>query len=725
MYKIKFHNKYDNLEKIYTVNPDIPCNKIFSDLGLDVNYIFFRNIMRESLKTQWNKLYGHNKYREMFEVSYLLRKEYTIDIIALGNRNENLYFYEKTVDEKQRKLIALFDRFRMPYCIKNLLKNVNFVYNLFYNNNRPDVDVKHITFDEIYYTAFYFMFKIDYERRFFFAREIGKETESCFLKSDDHDDNLIQRCFEEITERLLRDEPDDFRTFFLRGYYHVKKKNKIDTKIAELFFEEAIKRGDYEESLYELYKLYCLDYEMGVEFVESKLNEIHEFGSNLRNFRIINISAFYYYVREDKKKAMDIYKKAISYGSTSALWKSTFHFYAKENINNERVISTYEKIMTYNNPMGYHCMGLYYSKKKEYKLMEKYYLIAIEKYNYTPSLVNLSLYYEKKWIKIDLLEKYITLAICKGSSSAMYNYCYFLDRDDIKNRETLIKFYEKSYMNGSKRAGYELGRFYNKIGNFDLMKKTFIRCIENEKCSSCMNKLGSYYLKNNNEKKALILFKKGSLRNDSDSFYYIGEVHRHNNEYELMVKNYKLCLSHFNLNKHVNAMEKLANYYYDISNLEYFKYYIMGIFNKSEKCLIDLYKIFLDEDDYYNALFLNFPSNYLDLEKKAKKNKEKDSFPLGYLKYFISHKEKIAKKLFFLVKNLEMFRNYDYVRFTVYYYIMKRKKEAIEHLKTYCCESKKDTKEFEEYVNYTRNIFKKSLQKILSNSNMTDVFFNF
>ena len=113
-------------------------------------------------------------------------------------------------------------------------------------------------------------------------------------------------------------------------------------------------------------------------------------------------------------------------------------------------------------------LALYYKEiEKNYELMKKYYLMAIEKENST-AMFELGLYYEDIEINHKLMKKYYLRAIDKGNSSAI---------------NKLLKYY---YKNLNENIYDEFFLTFINIENEELQKKLspsfkFIKKLYNEK----------------------------------------------------------------------------------------------------------------------------------------------------------------------------------------------------------------------------------------------------
>jgi TPR repeat protein len=143
-------------------------------------------------------------------------------------------------------------------------------------------------------------------------------------------------------------------------------------------------------------------------------------------------------------------------------------------------------------------IGLYYGKKieKDYDLMKKYYLMAIDKGN-DDAMYNLGHYYQFKEKNYDLMKKYYLMAIDKENSYAMNNLGHYYQFKEIeKNYDLMKKYYLMAIDKENSYAMNNLGHYYQfKEKNYDLMKKYYLRAIYKGNINA-MNNLGYYYRRN-------------------------------------------------------------------------------------------------------------------------------------------------------------------------------------------------------------------------------------
>jgi TPR repeat protein len=143
-------------------------------------------------------------------------------------------------------------------------------------------------------------------------------------------------------------------------------------------------------------------------------------------------------------------------------------------------------------------IGLYYERKiKNYDLMEKYYLMAIDKGNYN-AMYNLGHYYENiekmhSYEDHSLMKKYYLMAIDNGNDMAMVRlgnyYCYI----EI-NYDLMKKYYLMAIDKGNNDAMYRLGKHYQYVDkNYDLMKKYYLMALDRGNLDAYNNLKCNYY----------------------------------------------------------------------------------------------------------------------------------------------------------------------------------------------------------------------------------------
>jgi len=140
----------------------------------------------------------------------------------------------------------------------------------------------------------------------------------------------------------------------------------------------------------------------------------------------------------------------------------------------------------------YFYYGVYYQyTEKNYDLMKKYYLMAIE-LNNSNAMYYLALYYQYIENNYELMKKYYLMAIELNNSDAMDNLAHFYDTFE-KNYDLMKKYYLMAIELNHSDAMNNLAFYYQLTEkNYDLMKKYYLMAIELNN-SNAMNNLGFYY----------------------------------------------------------------------------------------------------------------------------------------------------------------------------------------------------------------------------------------
>ncbi len=135
-------------------------------------------------------------------------------------------------------------------------------------------------------------------------------------------------------------------------------------------------------------------------------------------------------------------------------------------------------------------IGLYYYKiEKDYGMMKKYYLMAINLSN-SDAMDNLGSYYKEKK-NYEQMEKYYLMAIELGNFYSMNNLGVYYQQ--IKNYELMKKYYLMAIEFGFAGAMYNLGYYYLDVENdFVMMKKYYLMGFKLE-YSTIANDLGNYF----------------------------------------------------------------------------------------------------------------------------------------------------------------------------------------------------------------------------------------
>jgi TPR repeat protein len=176
----------------------------------------------------------------------------------------------------------------------------------------------------------------------------------------------------------------------------------------------------------------------------------------------------------------------------------------------------FDDAVTYDDPIIHLYAGDYHEHQKEYDLMKKYYLLAIEKNN-TDAMNNLGLYYQEQK-ESDLMKKYLLMAIESGNSTAMFNLGFYYDEQ--KEYELMKKYYIMAIETGDSTAMVNLGLYYKEQKEYDLMKKYYMMAIEAGD-SDAMYNLGYYYFYIENKLGIAIKYLRIAKENGHDKAQYI------------------------------------------------------------------------------------------------------------------------------------------------------------------------------------------------------------
>ena len=186
--------------------------------------------------------------------------------------------------------------------------------------------------------------------------------------------------------------------------------------------------------------------------------------------------------------------------------------------------------------------GFYYFKIKEYDLMKKYYLMAIE-YNDDKAMCELGYYYYRIENNYNLAKKYLLMAIKYNNCSAMYALGHYYDSVE-KDFDSMKKYYLMAIEYKHRYAMNNLARYYYQKKDYDLMEKYFLMSIEHNTPIAMFN-LGHYYhvVKGNYD-----LMKK---------YYFMAVKHGHKDAVEDCLEIYKTTTQ--------NTIND-AIYFYNIAN---------------------------------------------------------------------------------------------------------------------------------------------------------------
>jgi tetratricopeptide (TPR) repeat protein len=162
------------------------------------------------------------------------------------------------------------------------------------------------------------------------------------------------------------------------------------------------------------------------------------------------------------------------------------------------IIDLYEKKLDVNNFVDltdsnklFWTAKYYTDIEKDYDMMKKYYLMAIELGD-SSAMNNLGYYYKAIEKDYRLMKKYYLMAIELGDSSAMFNLGLYYEKIK-KDYEMMKKYYLMAIELDNSNAMNNLGLYYKEIEkDYEMMKKYYLMAIELDNLNA-MNNLGSYY----------------------------------------------------------------------------------------------------------------------------------------------------------------------------------------------------------------------------------------
>ena len=150
-------------------------------------------------------------------------------------------------------------------------------------------------------------------------------------------------------------------------------------------------------------------------------------------------------------------------------------------------------------------LGYYYQHiEKDYEMMKLYYTMAIEN-NHINAMYNLGVYYQFTEFNCELMMPLYLEAIENGHVKCMDNLGYYYQYN-VKDYKLMKKYYLMAIENGCDNANYNLGYYYKNKGKYEMMEKYHLMAINND---ACFYSLEIYY--NKNHIKLLDLY---ILRND-------------------------------------------------------------------------------------------------------------------------------------------------------------------------------------------------------------------
>ncbi len=214
------------------------------------------------------------------------------------------------------------------------------------------------------------------------------------------------------------------------------------------------------------------------------------------NNTYIYFRCIYYYCKGDYITILELANNI----EENNIYNLLGYYYKNIEKNYDLMKKYYLKAIEMNNANAMHNFGDYYHNIEiNPDLMKKYYLMAIELGN-KYAMNNLSLYYEKVEKNYDLMKIYYLMAIPQmrgiNDADAMCNLGYYYQFIKI-NYELMKKYYIIAIELGGATAMNYLGYYYQYIEkNYDLMKKYYLMAI-NKESNLAYNNLYDFYKQKN------------------------------------------------------------------------------------------------------------------------------------------------------------------------------------------------------------------------------------
>ena len=235
-------------------------------------------------------------------------------------------------------------------------------------------------------------------------------------------------------------------------------------------------------------------------------------------------------------------------------------------------------------------LGNYYKYiEKDYELMKKYYLMAIDVGD-SDAMNNLGNYYQDVEKDYELMKKYYSMAIDDGNSDAMINLATYY-QDVEKDYPEMKKYYLMAIDAGNKFAMYNLAYYYQYVEkDYSEMKKYYGMAID-AGYTNAMYILGNYYYLIEKDYQLMkqyylmaidvinqnIMDNLDNLDNLNHSLmnyclsscmnnlgYYYQEIEK---DYQMMKQYYLMAIE----KNCLKAMDNLENYYSDNDVVEFYK----------------------------------------------------------------------------------------------------------------------------------------------------------
>lgn len=703
MHTLSFHSLDGAFKSKLKIKQDKPYEKIFEELGIKSKFIFYQNLMYGSHE-YWNNLTRNEDFREQLYKSKLLFGEHNINLIIIGGDNAD---FETPGSERLLRVIESLNALEISYCIKEVARNISFLFELFcrFNTNYKNFDS--LNNDELYYYAVYLSFQLLNVKKSLFIKSMRK-FDPCFDESSINIAKVYQ-LFRQACSKLCRLESNHFRGLSILALFYKADKNY---DAMELFYLEAIRRGDFVISLQKL-----AEYYRDVTKNYEKMEALYETGKKNGSFTSMNQLAIYYgTTRSNRDLMLKNFKFAQKCGSIYATYGIGHYFYFTIEKNYEKMKEMYLIAIEYGIPNAMNDLAYYYEIVcKDYPNMEKYYKMAADKYNYLYSMNNLAVYYKNIKKDYDQMKIYVSMGIGRGCRYSMYTLALYFHKIE-PNEDLMIKYYEMSYRFGYSEAYYMLGLYFqHDKKNYEQMKKYYNINIEKNKCTKSMIKIAVYYFDMEQNTPMAINFINMAIKYKNPlGYYYLALISGINGNMEEMIKNHKIAIKR----GVVESMHDLGVLLARSDNPEYLEYYLMAIEKGSNRSLTNLIgKLFKAEMEYIFKKITSWNSLPDLLGSKAENEflGEMDDIPQDI------SLDNLKKALKLILLQQKRFGDYNFRMFIINHYLRSNVQKSIPFLKKFTLVNRIDPNIFDEYQQFKKNEF----QTALFSNHSFDLSFNF
>jgi len=219
-------------------------------------------------------------------------------------------------------------------------------------------------------------------------------------------------------------------------------------------------------------------------------------------------------------------------------------------------INKLEEIFVLQDPVLCYYYGIYYHINFERKLAKKYYKKAVQ-YGVSEAMDALGQYHQYYYSPVTKVVKYYLMAIEHNNRRSMFNLGRFYEK--LKNYESMVQYYQLASKHSCINSMSRLARYYQRKGNYQSMKVYFIMAIEQGDVDS-MYRLGCYYLKIKDYSQMEVYFLMASTRGHTNSISKLINFYHQHDKTDEMIQFYLLAIEKYNI-KHV--LTKLSKYYQD------------------------------------------------------------------------------------------------------------------------------------------------------------------